>query len=294
MLARFRKDRNVQQTPNTAYKFITQISREGHQAAGRRRCGAVRAVRRADPRADGVPPDHPRPRQGRARTHQGHMGSVAARRAPPESNVQFGEGGAGTFSDGKLYSRIKDPRHLDRKVLTEFVKAGAPPEILTEAHPHIGTFRLVTMVESLRETIEGLGGEYRWQHEVDGLDIASDGAGERPRARGCTSPMATISKPTASSSPWAIARATPLRCCRRRGCMSRRSPFRSASASSIRNRGSTPRASVPMRAIPYWAPPNIISRTTAGTGAPSTASACAPAAPSSPRRPRKGASRPTA
>ncbi len=70
-----------------------------------------------------------------------------AQRARSRSNVQFGEGGAGTFSDGKLYSRIKDPRHLDRKVLTEFVKAGAPPEILTEAHPHIGTFRLVTMVE---------------------------------------------------------------------------------------------------------------------------------------------------
>ncbi|HEY0266567.1 MAG TPA: FAD-dependent oxidoreductase, partial [Rhizomicrobium sp.] len=84
----------------------------------------------------------------------------------PESNVQFGEGGAGTFSDGKLYSQIKDPRHLGRKVLTEFVKAGAPDEILTEAHPHIGTFRLVTMVESMRRTIEALGGEYRFQSKV--------------------------------------------------------------------------------------------------------------------------------
>jgi uncharacterized FAD-dependent dehydrogenase len=89
----------------------------------------------------------------------------------PESNVQFGEGGAGTFSDGKLYSQIKDPRHLGRKVLTEFVKAGAPEEILTEAHPHIGTFRLVTMVESLRATIEGLGGEYRFQSKVIDLLI---------------------------------------------------------------------------------------------------------------------------
>ena len=89
----------------------------------------------------------------------------------PESNVQFGEGGAGTFSDGKLYSQIKDPRHLGRKVLTEFVKAGAPEEILTEAHPHIGTFRLVTMVESLRETIESLGGEYRFQSKVTDLLI---------------------------------------------------------------------------------------------------------------------------
>jgi uncharacterized FAD-dependent dehydrogenase len=84
----------------------------------------------------------------------------------PESNVQFGEGGAGTFSDGKLYSQIKDPHHLGRKVLTEFVKAGAPKEILTEAHPHIGTFRLVTMVESMRQTIEALGGEYRFQSKV--------------------------------------------------------------------------------------------------------------------------------
>ncbi len=87
----------------------------------------------------------------------------------PESNVQFGEGGAGTFSDGKLYSQIKDPRHLGRKVLSEFVKAGAPEEILTEAHPHIGTFRLVTMVESMRQTIESLGGEYRFQSKVSDL-----------------------------------------------------------------------------------------------------------------------------
>jgi len=84
----------------------------------------------------------------------------------PESNVQFGEGGAGTFSDGKLYSQIKDPRHLGRKVLSEFVHAGAPEDILIEAHPHIGTFRLVTMVESLRATIESLGGEYRFQSKV--------------------------------------------------------------------------------------------------------------------------------
>lgn len=91
----------------------------------------------------------------------------------PESNVQFGEGGAGTFSDGKLYSQIKDPRFLGRKVLTEFVKAGAPEEILTEAHPHIGTFRLVTMVESLRETIGKLGGEYRFKSKV--TDLLLDG-----------------------------------------------------------------------------------------------------------------------
>lgn len=89
----------------------------------------------------------------------------------PDSNVQFGEGGAGTFSDGKLYCRVRDPRFLGRKVLEEFVAAGAPEDILTEAHPHIGTFRLVTMVERMRATIEGLGGEYRWQTRVDDLEL---------------------------------------------------------------------------------------------------------------------------
>jgi uncharacterized FAD-dependent dehydrogenase len=91
----------------------------------------------------------------------------------PESNVQFGEGGAGTFSDGKLYTQIRDPRHLGRKVLEEFVKAGAPEEILYAARPHIGTFRLVGMVERLRAEIVSLGGEIRFRSRVDGLAIES-------------------------------------------------------------------------------------------------------------------------
>jgi uncharacterized FAD-dependent dehydrogenase len=90
----------------------------------------------------------------------------------PESNVQFGEGGAGTFSDGKLYSQIKDPDHLGRKVLEEFVLAGAPPEILYVAKPHIGTFRLVGMVEAMRASIESLGGAYRFGAKV--TDIVLD------------------------------------------------------------------------------------------------------------------------
>jgi uncharacterized FAD-dependent dehydrogenase len=97
----------------------------------------------------------------------------------PDSNVQFGEGGAGTFSDGKLYCRVKDPRFLGRKVLEEFVAAGAPEDILWEAHPHIGTFRLVTMVESLRASIEALGGEYRWETRVDDLELAREGDGRQ-------------------------------------------------------------------------------------------------------------------
>ena len=87
----------------------------------------------------------------------------------PESNVQFGEGGAGTFSDGKLYSQIKDPKHYGRKVLQEFVKAGAPEEILYVSKPHIGTFRLVGMVEKMRAEIESLGGEIRFSSRVDDL-----------------------------------------------------------------------------------------------------------------------------
>ncbi|MEW6512674.1 MAG: NAD(P)/FAD-dependent oxidoreductase [Pseudomonadota bacterium] len=89
----------------------------------------------------------------------------------PESNVQFGEGGAGTFSDGKLYTQIRDPRHLGRKVLTEFVKAGAPEEILYVSKPHIGTFRLVSMVEKMRAEIESLGGEIRFDARVEDLHI---------------------------------------------------------------------------------------------------------------------------
>ena len=97
----------------------------------------------------------------------------------PESNVQFGEGGAGTFSDGKLYSQIKDPRHLGRKVLQELVDAGAPPEILYVAHPHIGTFKLVKVVQALRAQIVALGGEVRFQQRVDDLLIEPDAAGRR-------------------------------------------------------------------------------------------------------------------
>ena len=88
-----------------------------------------------------------------------------------ESNVQFGEGGAGTFSDGKLYSQIKDPKHYGRKVLEEFVKAGAPEEILTVSKPHVGTFRLVKMVEHMRADIEALGGEFRFGQRVDDVFI---------------------------------------------------------------------------------------------------------------------------
>ena len=107
----------------------------------------------------------------------------------PESNVQFGEGGAGTFSDGKLWSQIKDPRHLGRHVMQAFVKAGAPPEILVDAHPHIGTFKLVKVVESLREQIIALGGEVRFEQRVTDVrlvPLSHDAQGRTQRLQALT------------------------------------------------------------------------------------------------------------
>jgi uncharacterized FAD-dependent dehydrogenase len=184
ILARFRKDRQVQRTPDTSYRFAVRApagwSGPRPVVIGAGPCGLFAGLILAQMGFRPIILDRGKEVKQRTKDTWGLWRKSVLN---PESNVQFGEGGAGTFSDGKLYSRIKDPRHLDRKVLIEFVKAGAPPEILTEAHPHIGTFRLVTMVQSLRETIEGLGGEYRFEHRVDGLDIAQDDEGVR-RVRG--------------------------------------------------------------------------------------------------------------
>jgi uncharacterized FAD-dependent dehydrogenase len=106
-------------------------------------------------------------------------------RLDPESNVQFGEGGAGTFSDGKLYSQIKDPDFRGRKVLEELVAAGAPPEIIYVSKPHIGTFRLVRVVQNMRAAIERLGGEIRFQSRVCDFDIMRTATGQG-RVRGIT------------------------------------------------------------------------------------------------------------
>ena len=183
VLARLKKDRGVQRTPDTSYKFVTKIANYSGPrpvVIGAGPCGLFAGLILAQMGFKPIILD--RGKVVRERTKD-TWGLWRKNILNPESNVQFGEGGAGTFSDGKLYSRIKEQRHLDRKVLIEFVKAGAPPEILTEAHPHIGTFRLVTMVESMRATIEALGGEYRFGTRVDGVDVATDAAGTR-RMRG--------------------------------------------------------------------------------------------------------------
>ncbi len=171
VLARLKDDPHVVRTPDMEYRFVAHAPDKLDKrpvVIGAGPCGLFAALILAQSGFRPIILERGKVVRERTKDTWGLW-----RRAvlDPESNVQFGEGGAGTFSDGKLYSQIKDPRHLGRKVLTEFVKAGAPEEILTEAHPHIGTFRLVTMVESLRATIEGLGGEYRFRHRVTDLDL---------------------------------------------------------------------------------------------------------------------------
>lgn len=180
VLARHAGDAHVRPSPDTSYRFPV-MAPEGWQGPrpvviGAGPCGLLAALILAQMGLKPIIIE--RGKAVRARTKD-TWGLWRRSELTPESNVQFGEGGAGTFSDGKLYSRIKDPRHLGRKVLTEFVKAGAPPEILTEAHPHVGTFRLVTMVMSIRETIEALGGEYRFETRVDDFVIGKNERGER-------------------------------------------------------------------------------------------------------------------
>jgi hypothetical protein len=182
VLARMKHDMHVQVAPDTNYRFVAGGERlQGHDGnerpvvVGTGPCGLFVALILAQM---GLRPlILERGKVVRERTVD-TFGFWRKRELNPESNVQFGEGGAGTFSDGKLYSQIKDPKHYGRKVLTEFVKAGAPEEILYVSKPHIGTFRLVKMVEEMRETIIALGGEYRFDSRVDDVVIERDGSGQ--------------------------------------------------------------------------------------------------------------------
>jgi uncharacterized FAD-dependent dehydrogenase len=179
ILARLASDHRVQPTPDTTYRFVTRASHPPSVrpvVIGAGPCGLFAGLLLAQMGFRPLILDRGKVVRERAKDTWGLWRRGVL---DPESNVQFGEGGAGTFSDGKLYSQIKDPRHLGRKVLTEFVAAGAPTEILTEAHPHIGTFRLVAMVETLRATIERLGGEYRFESKVVDLEIESGPDGAR-------------------------------------------------------------------------------------------------------------------
>ena len=185
LLQRFADDPHVRPTPDTSYHCVAKAPpRTSHRplVVGFGPCGLFAGLILAQMGFRPIILD--RGKQVRERTKD-TWDLWRKRQLHPESNVQFGEGGAGTFSDGKLYSQIRDPQHHGRKVLNEFVKAGAPDEILYVSKPHIGTFRLVTMVEHMRATIESLGGEIRFSQRVDDLLIDTDAAGER-HVRGVT------------------------------------------------------------------------------------------------------------
>ncbi|MCD6705940.1 MAG: NAD(P)/FAD-dependent oxidoreductase [Thiobacillus sp.] len=179
LLKKFRDDRHLAPTPDMAYQFVGRAPEnltERPIVVGFGPCGIFAALVLAQMGFKPIVLE--RGKAVRERT-QDTWGLWRRHVLNPESNVQFGEGGAGTFSDGKLYSQIKDPRHLGRKVLTEFVKAGAPEEILYVSKPHIGTFRLVGMVEAMRHEIESLGGEIRFQQRVTDVLIEDGPDGKR-------------------------------------------------------------------------------------------------------------------
>jgi uncharacterized FAD-dependent dehydrogenase len=188
LLQQFEGDQHVRPTPDTSYHFVGHApadflaqQRPRPIVVGFGPCGIFAALILAQMGLRPIVLE--RGKEVRQRTKD-TWGLWRQGVLNPESNVQFGEGGAGTFSDGKLWSQISDPRHLTRKVLSEFVKAGAPEEILFVAKPHIGTFRLVSMVEKMRADIEALGGEIRFEQHVSDVQIEGQ-EGER-HIRGVT------------------------------------------------------------------------------------------------------------
>ena len=195
ILAKFRKDAHIKPAPDTEYKFVataadgallpppqpSPLNGEGLSVkprpvvVGFGPAGIFAALILAQ--SGFKPIVLERGKAVRERTKD-TWGLWRKNKLNPESNVQFGEGGAGTFSDGKLYSQIKDPKHYGRKVIQEFVKAGAPEEIMYVSHPHIGTFRLVGMVEEMRNTIIALGGEIRFESRVEDIELTKDQDGQ--------------------------------------------------------------------------------------------------------------------
>ena len=171
ILQRMKKNNSIRLAPDNEYKFVAQAPEglsERPLVVGTGPCGLFAGLVLAQMGFKPILIE--RGKRVRERTED-TFGFWRERVLDPESNVQFGEGGAGTFSDGKLHTQIKDRENRGRKVLTEFVKAGAPEEILTISKPHIGTLKLVKVVEKLRKTIQALGGEFRFESRVDDLIV---------------------------------------------------------------------------------------------------------------------------
>jgi len=186
ILRRFAHDHNVRPAPDTSYHAVGHAPpnlSERPLIVGFGPCGLFAALILAQ--AGFRPIVLERGRNVRRRTAD-TWALWRRKLLTPESNVQFGEGGAGLFSDGKLYSQIKDPRFYGRKVMQEFVRAGAPEEILYVSKPHIGTFRLTGVVATMREEIISLGGEVRFESRVMDLLIEDGNVGGVVLANGAT------------------------------------------------------------------------------------------------------------
>ncbi|MFT4907172.1 MAG: putative FAD-dependent dehydrogenase [Oleispira sp.] len=183
LLITFADDQLIKQTPDLDYHFVAQAPAELTERpiiVGFGPCGLLAGLTLAQMGYNPIILD--RGKEVRERTKD-TFGFWRQKILNTESNVQFGEGGAGTFSDGKLYSQVKDPKQYSRKVLTEFVASGAPDEIMYVSKPHIGTFKLVSMVEKMRAEIIRLGGEIRFSSRVDDIELEKTGAGKEEHQR---------------------------------------------------------------------------------------------------------------
>jgi uncharacterized protein len=186
LLQQFKKDPHVLATPDMSYRTVAQAPGNlAHRpiVIGTGPCGLFTALLLAQ--MGFCPIVLERGKKVRDRTVDTFGFWKNRLEFNPESNAQFGEGGAGTFSDGKLYSQVKDPQHYGRKVLTELVNAGASPEILYINKPHIGTFKLVGIVQNMRAQIEALGGEIRFQSRVTNIDIVDNSTSTKGDSSTC-------------------------------------------------------------------------------------------------------------